>query len=59
MDVIPLDASLVKGSHGACPADEKDYPVLILPEAAAGKEAVIESTEVYAQLKRMCLGGTQ
>ena len=36
MDVIPLDATLVKGSHGACPAEEKDFPVLILPEAAAG-----------------------
>lgn len=29
MDVIPLDASLVKGSHGACPADSADWPVLI------------------------------
>jgi predicted AlkP superfamily pyrophosphatase or phosphodiesterase len=29
MDVIPLDASLVRGSHGRCPADERDWPVLI------------------------------
>jgi len=29
MDVIPLDASLVKGSHGACPPDSNDWPVLI------------------------------
>ena len=31
MDLIPLDASLVKGSHGRCPADKGDYPVLIMP----------------------------
>ncbi len=29
MDVIPLDPSLVKGSHGACPADSAEWPVLI------------------------------
>jgi predicted AlkP superfamily pyrophosphatase or phosphodiesterase len=29
MDVIPLDASLVKGSHGAKPADEREWPILI------------------------------
>ena len=29
MDVIPLDPSLVKGSHGTCPADSADWPVLI------------------------------
>jgi predicted AlkP superfamily pyrophosphatase or phosphodiesterase len=29
MDIIPLDASLVKGSHGAIPKDSLDHPVLI------------------------------
>ena len=29
MDVIPLDADLVKGSHGAVDVEEKFYPVLI------------------------------
>jgi hypothetical protein len=29
MDVIPLDASLVKGSHGAEPADAADGPVVM------------------------------
>ena len=29
MDVIPLDPSLVKGSHGTCPLDSSDWPVLI------------------------------
>ncbi|WCJ58581.1 alkaline phosphatase family protein [Fontisphaera persica] len=56
MDVIPLEASLVKGSHGAPPAEAADYPVFIapcpLPESppqlpstaiAAALEAVVES----------------
>jgi predicted AlkP superfamily pyrophosphatase or phosphodiesterase len=29
MDVVPLDASLIKGSHGARPADEREWPILI------------------------------
>lgn len=29
MDLIPLDASLVKGSHGCRPASQNDWPVLI------------------------------
>jgi predicted AlkP superfamily pyrophosphatase or phosphodiesterase len=33
MDVIPLDATLVKGSHGRRPKNEADYPLLISPKA--------------------------
>ena len=29
MDVIPLDANLVKGSHGTRPADERHFPVIL------------------------------
>ncbi len=35
MDVIPLDASLVKGSHGRLPDDPEDGPVLIGADPAA------------------------
>ena len=47
MDVIPLDATLVKGSHGRRPADKKDWPVFITsqPEFLGAKE--VESMEVY------------
>ena len=31
LDVIPLDASLVKGSHGVPPAHENDGPIAIFP----------------------------
>ena len=52
MDVIPLDATLVKGSHGRRPADKKDWPVFITsqPELLSVKE--MESTDVYQILLR-------
>ena len=55
MDVIPLDAMLVKGSHGRRPEDKKDWPVIIgdnLPEPARE----MGSTDVYAALLRQILG---
>jgi predicted AlkP superfamily pyrophosphatase or phosphodiesterase len=56
MDVIPLDATLVKGSHGRRPTDKKDWPVLITqkPELLAAKE--IESTDVFQILRPQVLG---
>ncbi|HEY3760890.1 MAG TPA: nucleotide pyrophosphatase/phosphodiesterase family protein [Verrucomicrobiae bacterium] len=55
MDVIPLDASLVKGSHGRRPADKRDWPVFITnrPELLSVNE--IESTDVYHALIREVL----
>ena len=52
MDVVPLDAWLVKGSHGRRPADRKDWPVFITerPELLGANE--IESTDVYHALLR-------
>ena len=50
MDVVPLDASLVKGSHGRRPADKRDWPVFITerPELLGAKE--IQSTDVFYTL---------
>ncbi|MGA9776917.1 MAG: alkaline phosphatase family protein [Limisphaerales bacterium] len=52
MDVIPLDALLVKGSHGRRPADKKDRPVFMTsqPEILGSKE--IQSTDVFQVLLR-------
>jgi predicted AlkP superfamily pyrophosphatase or phosphodiesterase len=52
MDVIPLDATLVNGSHGRRPADKKDWPVFITaqPEFLGAKQ--IESTDVFQILLR-------
>jgi predicted AlkP superfamily pyrophosphatase or phosphodiesterase len=55
MDVIPLDATLVKGSHGRRPANKADYPLLISerPELMAAGE--INATDVYHLIKRHVL----
>jgi predicted AlkP superfamily pyrophosphatase or phosphodiesterase len=53
MDVIPLDATLVKGSHGCRPRSKKDWPVLIgAPEFVPPE---LESTDVYHVLRRAVL----
>jgi predicted AlkP superfamily pyrophosphatase or phosphodiesterase len=52
MDVIPLDGSLVKGSHGICPANETEWPLLIRPSAAQGSAATIEPAEVFSILQK-------
>jgi predicted AlkP superfamily pyrophosphatase or phosphodiesterase len=45
MDVIPLDAALVKGSHGRIPLNRNEWPILIAPPAVAA--AKLASTEVF------------
>lgn len=55
MDVIPLQAECVRGSHGARPKDPADFPVLVLP----GKPTMnrdIASTDVFGLLRALCLG---
>ena len=53
MDVIPLDATLVKGSHGCRPASMADWPVLITEQGSGLAAPEIESTEVYQIIKRI------
>ena len=36
MDVIPLDATLIKGSHGRIPENKEDWPILITQEEVQG-----------------------
>jgi len=52
MDVIPLDASLVKGSHGRRPADKRDWPVFITSQPGILGAKEIESTDVFQILLR-------
>ena len=52
MDVIPLDANLVRGSHGRRPADKKDWPVIISDQPGLLEAKEVESTDVYHILKR-------
>jgi predicted AlkP superfamily pyrophosphatase or phosphodiesterase len=55
MDVIPLDATLVKGSHGCRPADPAHHPLLISSRPELIPNAPINATDVYHVLKRHVL----
>jgi predicted AlkP superfamily pyrophosphatase or phosphodiesterase len=46
MNVIPLDASLVKGSHGRITESTDDGPLLISSERGGVKKDTLESTDV-------------
>lgn len=50
MDLIPLEAELVKGSHGRLPEEEADWPVL-LGGAARGVGGPVRATEVFGLLR--------
>jgi hypothetical protein len=52
MDVIPLDATLVKGSHGRRPENKKDWPVFITARPELQGSAELNSTDVYDALLR-------
>jgi hypothetical protein len=53
LDVIPLDASLVKGSHGRLPANEADGPVLIASDpGVVGGDGAIAATDVKQVVMR-------
>lgn len=53
MDVIPLDATLVKGSHGCRPSSEDDWPVIIGDLDTEGSH--VGSTDVFGILRRSVL----
>lgn len=51
MDIIPIDAMLIKGSHGRIPEDKDDYPILISNHSKEPKDAVLVATDVYHVIK--------
>jgi len=55
MDLVPLDATLVKGSHGARPASELDYPILISERPDLLPSKSISATDVYKVIKQHVL----
>ena len=52
MDVIPLDASLVRGSHGRVNASAKDSPLCMTQEPDLLDTAVVDATHVYELILR-------
>lgn len=54
MDVIPLDATLVKGSHGRIPEDTADWPVLIGDFPHLPPNSPVRADQVYGHLAAVC-----
>jgi predicted AlkP superfamily pyrophosphatase or phosphodiesterase len=52
MDVIPLNASLVKGSHGRREKEPANQPVLICGESSANLPTQLDSTDVFALIEK-------
>ena len=57
MDLIPLDASLVKGSHGRVPEDREDWPLLLGDFEDLPADSVISATDVFGHLVDFCASG--
>lgn len=53
MNIIPLKANLVKGSHGRKPEDQSDYPVFITNNKGSLKQELFKSTEVYQLITKL------
>ncbi|HEX4141161.1 MAG TPA: nucleotide pyrophosphatase/phosphodiesterase family protein [Candidatus Methylacidiphilales bacterium] len=54
LNVIPLDATLVRGSHGRIPEDENDWPVLLLEKNSTSlASGPISPSDVHAALLRL------
>ncbi|MFH6604408.1 alkaline phosphatase family protein [Maribacter algicola] len=51
MDIIPLNAKLVKGSHGRIPDDVDDHPILITNNQTCSLEKNIAPTEVFEVIR--------
>jgi len=56
MDVVPLDASLVKGSHGGKPVNPAEWPLLISSRPELLPRSVISSTDVFGVLRDHVIG---
>lgn len=55
MDVVPLDASLVKGSHGRKPDSELEWPVLLTSRTDLLPNRALDSTEVFNLIRKHLL----
>ena len=51
LDVIPLDATLVKGSHGRIPEEEDYHPILLSDAESVAIPETLASTDVCQVLK--------
>jgi predicted AlkP superfamily pyrophosphatase or phosphodiesterase len=54
LNVVPLDATLVKGSHGRIPESSDDHPLLIIDRGKSVPGDEIPAREVYRILRDLC-----
>jgi predicted AlkP superfamily pyrophosphatase or phosphodiesterase len=59
MDVVPLDATLVRGSHGRVTADTMDGPVLISSDPALLPAGAVSAASVKALMLRHMFPATE
>jgi predicted AlkP superfamily pyrophosphatase or phosphodiesterase len=59
MDVIPLDATLVKGSHGRLTSKKKNWPLLITQHPEITGQQTIEAIDVYDLIIKHLLNKTE
>ena len=55
LDIIPLKAELVRGSHGRKPEDEADYPIFISNSKALMNKPKIDALEVFKLIEKHVL----
>lgn len=51
MDVIPLKAELIKGSHGRIPEDTADWPIIVSNQEAIELGSELKATDVFSILE--------
>ncbi|WP_100615715.1 alkaline phosphatase family protein [Confluentibacter citreus] len=52
MNVIPLDATLIKGSHGRIPESKDDHPIFVTNSKKIALNEDIEATDVFSLIYR-------
>jgi hypothetical protein len=57
MDVIPLDAELVRGSHGVAPRTEAEGPLIMLSHPAEIGDQAIDAIDVRKVIMSQMFGG--
>jgi predicted AlkP superfamily pyrophosphatase or phosphodiesterase len=58
LSVIPLDATLVRGSHGRIPERVDHRPILMVEGDWEGFADELPATAVYGAIKQLCLAGS-
>src|SRR6202043_3260808 len=58
LNIIPLDATLVRGSHGRRVKEREQWPILLLEKRSRAEQTAetLTDTEVHEQILRFCTG---